>query len=73
VDFQVMSRENAPSQVLSVTPIGRKGIFIQIVQINQRVDGRITVEARLEEVADLHLVVAAARMGTEKEAGILGG
>jgi Iap family predicted aminopeptidase len=69
-----MFRENAPSQVLSVMPAGRKGIFVQIVQINQLVDGRITVEARLEEVDDLHLeVVAAARMGTEKEAGILGG
>jgi hypothetical protein len=27
---------------------GRKGIFIQIVQINQLVDGRITVEASQE-------------------------
>jgi hypothetical protein len=41
-------------------------------------DGRITVEARQEEVVDLHLEVAvaakmvAAKMGTEKEAGILG-
>jgi hypothetical protein len=55
-------------------PTGRKGIFVQIAQINQLVDGRITVEARLEEVADLHLeVVVVARMGTEKEARILGG
>jgi hypothetical protein len=54
-------------------PAGRKGIFVQIVQINQLVDGQITVEARQEEVVDLHLEVAvAARMGTEKEARILG-
>jgi hypothetical protein len=46
---------------------------VQIVQINQRVDGRITVEASLEEVDDLHLEVAvAAKMGTVKEAGLLG-
>jgi hypothetical protein len=52
---------------------GRKGISIQIVQINQLEDGRITVEARQEEAVDLHLEVAvAARMGMEKEAGILG-
>jgi hypothetical protein len=52
----------------------RKGIFIQIVQINQRVDGLITGEASQEEVVDLHLEVAvAARMGTEKEAKTLGG
>jgi hypothetical protein len=52
---------------------GRKGISIQIVQINLLVDSRITAEARQEEVADLHLEVAvAARMGTEKEARILG-
>jgi hypothetical protein len=38
------------------------------------VDGRIIVEASLEEVDNLHPEVAvAARMGTEKEAGILGG
>jgi hypothetical protein len=64
----------AKSQVLSVMVAGRKGIFILIVQINQLVDGRITVEASLEEVDDLHPEVAvAARMETEKEAGILGG
>jgi hypothetical protein len=52
----------------------RKGIYVQIVQINQLVDGRITGEASLEEVVDLHLEVAVvARMGTEKEAGTLGG
>jgi hypothetical protein len=74
VDFQVMFRENAPSRVLSVMLAGRKGIFVQIVQINQLVDGRITVEANPEEVVDLHLEVAvAARMTTEKEAETLGG
>jgi hypothetical protein len=53
---------------------GRKGIFVQIVQINQLVDGRITVEVNPEEVVDLHLeVVVAARMTMEKEAGTLGG
>jgi hypothetical protein len=37
------------------------------------VDGRLIVEARQEEVDDLHLeVVVAARMGTEKEAKLLG-
>jgi hypothetical protein len=46
---------------------------VQIVQINQWVDGRITVEASLEEVDGLHLeVVVAAKMGTVKEAGLLG-
>jgi hypothetical protein len=54
--------------------VEKRVTFVQIVQINQRVDGRITVVASLEEVDDLHLeVAAAARMGTEKEAGILGG
>jgi hypothetical protein len=62
-----MFRENAPSQVLSVMLAGRKGISIQIVQINQVVDGRITVEVSQEEVVDLHLEVAvAARTTTEK-------
>jgi hypothetical protein len=52
----------------------RKGISIQIVQINQLEDGWIAVEARQEEAVDLHLeVVVAARMATEKEAGTLGG
>jgi hypothetical protein len=52
---------------------GRKGTSVLTVLINQLVDGQITVEARLEEVDDLHLEVAvAARMGTEKEARILG-
>jgi hypothetical protein len=52
----------------------KRGTFVQIVLINQLVDGRITVEANPEEVDDLHLEVAvAARMGTVKEAGILGG
>jgi hypothetical protein len=54
--------------------VEKRGIFVQIVQINQLEDGRLTVEARQEEVDDLHLEVAvAARMGTEKEARILGG
>jgi hypothetical protein len=53
--------------------VEKRGTFIQIVQINPLVDGRIIVEARHEEVDDLHLEVAAtARMGTEKEARILG-
>jgi hypothetical protein len=53
---------------------GRKAIFVPIAQINPLVDGRITVEARLEEVDDLHPEVAvAARMEMEKEARILGG
>jgi hypothetical protein len=52
----------------------KKGIFVQIVQINQLVDCWITVEASQEEVVDLHLEVAvAARMGMEKEARTLGG
>jgi hypothetical protein len=54
--------------------VEKRGTFVQIVQINQQVDGLIIVEARQEEVDDLHLEVAvAARMGMEKEAGILGG
>jgi hypothetical protein len=64
---------NAHSRRLSILLAGRKGISVQIAQINQLVDGRITVEARPELVADLHLEVAvAARMTTEKEAGTLG-
>jgi hypothetical protein len=63
---------NADSRRLSILLAGRKGTSIQIVQINLLVDGRITVQARHEGVADLHLEVAAARMGTEKEAVILG-
>jgi hypothetical protein len=63
---------NAGSRELSILLAGRKGIFVLIVLINQLVDGRITMEARLEEVDNLHLeVVVAARMGTEKEAKIL--
>jgi hypothetical protein len=46
---------NAESQELSVMLAGKKVIFLLIVQINQLVDGRITVEARQEEVVDLHL------------------
>jgi hypothetical protein len=46
--------------------VEKRGTFIQIVQINQLVDDRIAVEASLVEV------VVAARMGMEKEAGILG-
>jgi hypothetical protein len=37
---------NAESQELSILLAGRKGISVQIAQINQLVDGRITVEAR---------------------------
>jgi hypothetical protein len=40
-------------------PVERRGIFIRIVQINQLVVGQLTVEARHEEVDDLHLEVAA--------------
>jgi hypothetical protein len=65
---------NAESRELSVLLAGRKGISVQIAQINQRVDGRITVVASREEVDDQQLEVAVgARMGTEKEAVILGG
>jgi hypothetical protein len=71
VDFQDISRKIATSLELSVMVAGRKVIFVLIVQTNQREDGRIIVEARQEGVANLHLEVAAARMGTEKEAGIL--
>jgi hypothetical protein len=53
---------------------GRKGIFVQIVLINQLEDGQITGEASPEEVVDPHLeVVVAVRMTTVKEAGTLGG
>jgi hypothetical protein len=53
--------------------VEKRGTFVQIVQINQLVDGRITGEASTEEVDDLHLVVAvAAKMGMVKEAGLLG-
>jgi hypothetical protein len=52
---------------------GRKGIFAQIVLINQLGDGRITEEVSPEVVVDPHLEVAvAARMTTGKEAGTLG-
>jgi hypothetical protein len=52
----------------------KRGISVQIVRINPLGDGLIIVEATSEEVDDLHLEVAAAAiMGTEKEAGILGG
>jgi hypothetical protein len=74
VDFQDMFRKIATSQGLSVMLAGRKGISVQIVLINQLVDGRIIVVVSQEEVVDLHLeVAAAARTTTEKEAGILGG
>jgi hypothetical protein len=53
--------------------VERRGTFVQIIQINQLVVGQLTVEARQEEVDDLHLEVAvAARMGTGKEARLLG-
>jgi hypothetical protein len=54
--------------------VEKRVTFVQIVQINQRVDGRITMVASLEEADDLHLEVAvAARMTTENEARTLGG
>jgi hypothetical protein len=53
--------------------VGKRGTFIQIVQINQLVDGRLTVEVKQEEVDDPHLEAAVvAKMGTVKEAGLLG-
>jgi hypothetical protein len=53
--------------------VERRGIFVQIVQINQLVVGQLTVEARQEEVDDLHLEVAvAARMEMRKEVRPLG-
>jgi hypothetical protein len=52
----------------------KRGIYIQIAQINPLGDGLIVVEASQEELDALHLeVVAAARMGMEKEAVMLGG
>jgi Na+-transporting NADH:ubiquinone oxidoreductase subunit NqrE len=72
VDFQDISRKIATSQGLSAMVAVRKVIFVLIVQINQLEDGLITGEASLKEVVDLYLEVAAARMGTEKEAVILG-
>jgi hypothetical protein len=73
VDFQDIFRKIATSQGLSVMLAGRKGIFVQIVLINQLEDGRITGEASPEEVVGPHLEVAvAARTTTEKEAGTLG-
>jgi hypothetical protein len=54
--------------------VEKRGTFVQTVQINELVDGLITVEANQEEVVDLHLEVAvAARTITKKEAGTLGG
>jgi hypothetical protein len=74
VDFQDIFRKIATSQGLSVMLMGRKGISIQIVLINQLEDGRITEEASQEEVVDPHLeVVVAARTTMEKEVGTLGG
>jgi hypothetical protein len=74
VDFQDIFRKIATSQGLSIMLAGKKGIFIQIVLINQLEDGQITEEASQEEVVDLQLEVAVAvRMTTEKEARTLGG
>jgi hypothetical protein len=68
VDSQDIFRKIAISQGLSVMVAGRKGIFVQIVLINQLEEGRITVEA-----VKPHLeAVVAARTTTEKEAGTLG-
>jgi hypothetical protein len=54
--------------------VEKRGISVQTARINPLGDGLIIVEASLEEVDDLHPEVAvAARMETEKEAGILGG
>jgi hypothetical protein len=73
VDFQDIFRKIATSQGLSVMLVGRKGIFVQIVLVNQLEDGRITGEASPKEVVDPHLEVAvAARTTTGKEAGTLG-
>jgi hypothetical protein len=65
---------NAESRELSVMLVGKKVIFVQIVQINLLGGGRIIVEVSQEEVVDLHLEVAvAARTTMEKEAETLGG
>jgi hypothetical protein len=54
--------------------VEKRGISVQTARINPLGDGLIIVEARQEEVDDLYLeVVVTARMGMEKEAGILGG
>jgi hypothetical protein len=72
VDFQDISRKIAISQGLSVMVAGKKVIFILIVPINQREDGRIIKEVSPKEEVDSHLEVAvAARTTMEKEAGTL--
>jgi hypothetical protein len=57
VDSQDIFRKIATSQGLSVMLAERKGIFIQIVLINQLEEGRITVEAVEPhlEVGELHI------------------
>jgi hypothetical protein len=53
--------------------VEKRGTFIQIVLTNQLVVGQLIVEARQEEVDEPHLEAAvAAKMGTVKEAGLLG-
>jgi hypothetical protein len=53
--------------------VEKRGTFNLIVLANQPELGQLTVEARQEEVDDLHLEVAAtARISMAKEAGLLG-
>jgi hypothetical protein len=53
--------------------VEKRGTYGLIVLANQLEVGQLTVEARQEEVDDLHLeVAAAARMVMGKEAGCLG-
>jgi hypothetical protein len=53
--------------------VEKRGTFSLIALTNQPEVGQLTVEARQEEVDDLHLEVAvAARMEMGKEAGLLG-
>jgi hypothetical protein len=53
--------------------VEKRGTFSLIALTNQPEDGQLIVEARPEEVDDLHLEVAvAARMEMGKGAGLLG-
>jgi hypothetical protein len=55
-----MSRVSVRSQGLYATLVEKRGTYGQIVLANQLEVGQLTVEARQEEVDDLHLEVAAA-------------
>jgi hypothetical protein len=53
--------------------VEKRGTFGLIFLANQPEVGQLTMEARQEEVDDLHLEVAAAvRIAMAKEAGLLG-